>query len=86
MQGASDPFRSLRHCFKYGLWGRMAGLDSLATLQQELQRIGKNQLALRSAIDNDKAIVLHPSQQAMPVPPLPCLNLPVPGDVIAPGD
>ena len=39
----------------------MAGLDSLATLQAELQRIGKNQLALRSAIENDKAIVLHPS-------------------------
>ena len=42
----------------------MAGLDSLAVLQQELQRIGKNQLTLRGAIENDKAIVLHPSQQA----------------------
>ena len=42
----------------------MAGLDSLVVLQQELQRIGKNQLTLRGAIENDKAIVLHPSQQA----------------------
>ena len=75
---------------EYALWARMAGLDSLATLQQELQRIGKNQLALRSAIDNDKAIVLHPSQQAMPAPPtlrcLPCLIMPAPADVTAPGD
>ena len=47
----------------------MAGLDSLATLQEELQRIGENQLALRSAIDNDKAIVLHPSQQVQACPP-----------------
>ena len=42
----------------------MAGLDSLVVLQQELHRIGKNQLTLRGAIENDKAIVLHPSQQA----------------------
>ena len=42
----------------------MAGLDSLAVLQQEIRRIGKNQLTLRGAIENDKAIVLHPSQQA----------------------
>ena len=42
----------------------MAGPDSLVVLQQELQRIGKNQLTLRGAIENDKAIVLHPSQQA----------------------
>ena len=42
----------------------MAELDSLVVLQQELQRIGKNQLTLRGAIENDKAIVLHPSQQA----------------------
>ena len=87
---ASELFQSLRHCVKYGLWARMAGLDSLAILQQELQRIGKNQLTLRSAIDNDKAIVLHPSQQAMPVPPalrgLPCLTLPAPADVTARGD
>ena len=46
----------------------MAGLDSLAILQEELQRIGKNQLALRSAIENDKAIVMHPSQQVTMFP------------------
>ena len=66
---ASDPLCSVSHSVTHFLWAVMAGLDSLAILQQELQRIGKNQLALRSAIDNDKAIVVHPSQQAMPVPP-----------------
>ena len=46
----------------------MAGLNSLAILQEELQRIGKNQLALRSAIENDKSIVMHPSQQVTMFP------------------
>lgn len=50
-------------CFTKG----MAGLDSLAILQEELQRIRKNQITLKTAIDNDKAIVLHPSQQASPL-------------------
>ena len=58
----------LRHKIKHCSWATMAGLDSLAILQQELQRIGKNQLVLRSAIDSDKAIVVHPSQQALLVP------------------